>query len=92
MYSVWVGLVEHPVILHFFQLAAIYRMDTQLVDVDPYCSVQIIRRIDTHVPTPLLSAHIAASSTPWAWGIRQPSEMVFMPLLFLLLLLMDLDL
>ncbi|KIK58127.1 hypothetical protein GYMLUDRAFT_45677 [Collybiopsis luxurians FD-317 M1] len=50
------------------KLAAIYRMDTQLVDVDPHRSVQIIRRIDTRVPTPLLSAHIATKLNPGGLG------------------------
>ncbi|KZV99993.1 hypothetical protein EXIGLDRAFT_667828 [Exidia glandulosa HHB12029] len=36
-------------------LAAIYRMDTALVDVEPHQSVQLVRRIDTRVPHPLLS-------------------------------------
>ena len=30
-------------------------MDTQLVDPEPYRSVQLIRRIDTRIPDPLLS-------------------------------------
>ncbi|KAG6330941.1 hypothetical protein ID866_8147, partial [Astraeus odoratus] len=36
-------------------LAAVYRMDTTLVDQEPHRSVQLIRRIDTRVPSPLLS-------------------------------------
>ncbi|KAL0568229.1 FKBP12-associated protein, partial [Marasmius crinis-equi] len=46
-------------------LAHVYRLDTQMVDQEPHRSVQIIRRIDTRIPHPLLSAHIA-SSTPSA--------------------------
>ncbi|KAI0042826.1 hypothetical protein FA95DRAFT_1499565 [Auriscalpium vulgare] len=43
-------------------LAAVYRMDTQMVDQEPYRSVQLIRRIDTRIPSPLLSASLP--STP----------------------------
>ncbi|CAL1709094.1 unnamed protein product [Somion occarium] len=43
-------------------LAAVYRMDTQMVDQEPHRSVQLIQRIDSRVPTPTLST--AASSTP----------------------------
>ena len=60
------------------QLAATYRMDTQMVDQEPHrrytCvdplpfpyadhlpfSVQIIRRIDTRIPSPLLSATVSS--------------------------------
>ncbi|KAF5355368.1 hypothetical protein D9757_013342 [Collybiopsis confluens] len=45
------------------KLAYIYRMDSQMVDVDPHRSVQIIRRIDTRIPTPLLSTYIASKSS-----------------------------
>lgn len=38
-----------------FQLAAVYRMDTQIVDPEPHRSVQLIRRVDTRIPDPLLS-------------------------------------
>ncbi|THV07076.1 hypothetical protein K435DRAFT_833781 [Dendrothele bispora CBS 962.96] len=41
-------------------LASVYRMDTQMVDQEPYRSVQIIRRIDTRIPTPTLSAYITS--------------------------------
>lgn len=34
----------------------VYRMDTQLFDPEPHRSVQLIRRIDTRIPDPLLSA------------------------------------
>ncbi|KAF5336563.1 hypothetical protein D9611_006507 [Ephemerocybe angulata] len=44
-------------------LANIYRMDTQLIDQEPQRSVQLIRRIDTRIPSPVLSAYIA-SLTP----------------------------
>ncbi|KAG0702207.1 hypothetical protein DFH29DRAFT_922785 [Suillus ampliporus] len=43
-------------------LAAIYRMDTQMVDQEPHRSVQLIRRVDTRIPTPLLSASLASPS------------------------------
>ncbi|KAG7093459.1 hypothetical protein E1B28_007135 [Marasmius oreades] len=43
-------------------LAQVYRLDTQMVDQEPHRSVQIIRRIDTRIPQPLLSAHIASSA------------------------------
>ncbi|KAF5350789.1 hypothetical protein D9758_010328 [Tetrapyrgos nigripes] len=39
-------------------LANVYRMDTQMVDQEPKRSVQIIRRIDTRIPTPTLSAYL----------------------------------
>ncbi|KAG2150355.1 uncharacterized protein EDB93DRAFT_1205209 [Suillus bovinus] len=39
-------------------LASIYRMDTQMVDQEPHRSVQLIRRVDTRIPTPLLSASL----------------------------------
>jgi len=39
-------------------LASVYRMDTQMMDREPYRSVQLIRRVDTRVPTPLLSTFI----------------------------------
>lgn len=44
-------------------LAAVYRMDTTLVDVEPHRSVQLVRRIDTRVPHPLLS-QTAGPATP----------------------------
>lgn len=43
-------------------LASIYRMDTQMVDQEPHRSVQLIRRVDTRIPTPLLSASLPSSS------------------------------
>ena len=39
-------------------LASVYRMDTQMVDQEPRRSVQLIRRIDTRMPVPLLSTTI----------------------------------
>ncbi|TFL01770.1 hypothetical protein BDV98DRAFT_548477 [Pterulicium gracile] len=39
-------------------VAAVYRMDTQMVDVEPHRSVQILRRVDTRIPRPLLSTAI----------------------------------
>ncbi|KAG0693103.1 hypothetical protein DFH29DRAFT_1084385 [Suillus ampliporus] len=41
-------------------LAAMYRMDTQMGDQEPHRSVQLIRRIDTHIPKPLLPASLAS--------------------------------
>ena len=37
-------------------------MDTQLVDPEPHRSVQLIRRIDTRIPDPLLSIVTATAS------------------------------
>ncbi|KZP23527.1 hypothetical protein FIBSPDRAFT_910249 [Athelia psychrophila] len=45
-------------------LAGIYRMDVQMVDQEPHRSVQLIRRIDTRIPYPLLSSTIAAGAAP----------------------------
>ncbi|KAG9311585.1 hypothetical protein JVU11DRAFT_7794 [Chiua virens] len=42
-------------------LASVYRMDTVMVDQEPHRSVQLIRRIDTRVPTPLVSQYIAST-------------------------------
>ncbi|KAJ3909541.1 hypothetical protein F5879DRAFT_932516 [Lentinula edodes] len=49
-----------------YKLAGIYRLDSQMVDQDPYRSVQIIRRLDTRIPNPLLSAYIANKFTKHA--------------------------
>lgn len=38
-------------------------MDTQMVDQEPYRSVQLIRRIDSRVPSPLLSTTASSAST-----------------------------
>jgi hypothetical protein len=57
------------------QLAAVYRMDTQMVDREPHRSVQLIRRIDTRIPPNLLSQ---SSSTGAALGkladLRAPAR------------------
>ncbi|TCD68762.1 FKBP12-associated protein [Steccherinum ochraceum] len=42
-------------------LAAVYRMDTQMVDQEPKRSVELIRRIDTRIPSPTLSSTISAA-------------------------------
>ncbi|KAF8067912.1 hypothetical protein FPV67DRAFT_1626152 [Lyophyllum atratum] len=42
-------------------LAAVYRMDTQMVDQEPHRSVRLLRRIDTRIPSPLLSSTIVTS-------------------------------
>ncbi|KAN0129710.1 hypothetical protein V8E53_012530 [Lactarius tabidus] len=44
-------------------LAAVYRIDSQMVDREPHRSVQLIRRIDTRTPTNLLSQTIVTTST-----------------------------
>ncbi|KAI0711295.1 hypothetical protein C8Q76DRAFT_623360 [Earliella scabrosa] len=44
-------------------LAAVYRMDTQMVDQEPHRSVQLIRRIDSRIPNPTLSTTVGATST-----------------------------
>ncbi|KAH9926706.1 uncharacterized protein B0H18DRAFT_1084937 [Fomitopsis serialis] len=44
-------------------LAGMYRMDSQVVDQEPNRSVQIIRRIDSRIPTPLLSGAVAAPTS-----------------------------
>lgn len=43
-------------------LAAVYRMDTQMIDQEPHRSVQLFKRLDTRVPTPLLSSTVAQSA------------------------------
>lgn len=53
----------HGLALINSQLAAVYRMDTQMVDQEPRRSVQLIRRIDTRVPAPLLSATLAPAQS-----------------------------
>ncbi|KAJ3984020.1 hypothetical protein F5890DRAFT_102720 [Lentinula detonsa] len=45
------------------KLAGLYRLDSQMVDQEPHRSVQIIRRVDTRIPTPLLSTLIVNKST-----------------------------
>ncbi|KAI0635276.1 hypothetical protein C8Q77DRAFT_1054207 [Trametes polyzona] len=49
-------------------LAAVYRMDTQMVDQEPHRSVQLLRRLDSRVPNPLLSATVAPTSTSAGLG------------------------
>jgi len=49
-------------------VAAVYRMDTQMVDQEPHRSVQLLRRVDTKVPTPLLSGCLAASGPTASLG------------------------
>ncbi|KAI0827026.1 hypothetical protein BC628DRAFT_1319106 [Trametes gibbosa] len=44
-------------------LAAVYRMDARMVDQEPHRSVQLLRRIDSRIPSPLLSASVAPAST-----------------------------
>lgn len=51
-------------------LATVYRMDTQMVDQEPHRSVQVIRRIDTRIPTPLLST----SLTPVTSGLGKLAD------------------
>ncbi|KAJ8519767.1 hypothetical protein ONZ45_g3310 [Pleurotus djamor] len=41
-------------------LATVYRLDTQMVDQEPHRSVQLLRRLDTRLPTPTLSSHMAS--------------------------------
>ncbi|KAI9510184.1 hypothetical protein F5148DRAFT_1181382 [Russula earlei] len=45
-------------------LAAVYRMDTHMVDREPHRSVQLIRRIDTRIPANLLSQSPATNGAP----------------------------
>ncbi|KAJ3535850.1 hypothetical protein NMY22_g6296 [Coprinellus aureogranulatus] len=45
-------------------LASVYRMDTRLIDQEPQRSVQLIKRIDTRIPSPTLSAYLASSVAP----------------------------
>ncbi|KIJ15343.1 hypothetical protein PAXINDRAFT_115013 [Paxillus involutus ATCC 200175] len=42
-------------------LASAYRMNTVMVDQEPKRSVELIRRIDTRIPTPALSQYVASS-------------------------------
>ncbi|KAF8909061.1 hypothetical protein CPB85DRAFT_1308246 [Mucidula mucida] len=46
------------------ELAGVYRMDYRMVDQEPHRSVELIRRIDTRIPAPLLSAQALAGSRP----------------------------
>ncbi|KAJ3752506.1 hypothetical protein EV360DRAFT_55073 [Lentinula raphanica] len=45
------------------KLVGLYRMDSHMVGQDPHRSVQLSRRIDTRIPTPLLSTFIANKFT-----------------------------
>ncbi|OAX40568.1 hypothetical protein K503DRAFT_687258 [Rhizopogon vinicolor AM-OR11-026] len=49
-------------------LASIYRLDTQMVDQEPHRSAQLIRRIDTRIPMPLLSTSLASQASPPVFG------------------------
>ncbi|KAF9220771.1 hypothetical protein BS17DRAFT_713315 [Gyrodon lividus] len=42
-------------------VASVYRMDITMVDQEPHRSVQLIRRIDTRIPMPLLSQYVAST-------------------------------
>ncbi|TRM63424.1 hypothetical protein BD626DRAFT_494323 [Schizophyllum amplum] len=42
-------------------LAAVYRMDTRMIDQEPHTSVQLLRRIDTRIPSPSLYATVTAA-------------------------------
>ncbi|KAG9218190.1 hypothetical protein CCMSSC00406_0010216 [Pleurotus cornucopiae] len=53
--------VERRQFVH--DLAALYRIDTQMVDQEPYRSVQLLRRVDTRIPAITLSTHIAANKS-----------------------------
>lgn len=46
------------------KLAEQYRVDTSLVDQEPSRSVQLRRRVDSRIPSPLLSASISAAQAP----------------------------
>jgi transcriptional repressor NF-X1 len=54
---------EHQTLHLLSKLAAVYRIDSQMVDREPHRSVQLIRRIDTRTPTNLLSQTIVTTST-----------------------------
>jgi len=51
-------------------LASVYRMDTQMVDQEPHRSVQVIRRVDTRIPAPLLSTFL----TPVTSGLGKLAD------------------
>jgi transcriptional repressor NF-X1 len=64
-------------------LAMVYRMDAQMVDQEPHRSVQLIRRIDIRIPTPLLSSTIASPVAPVLGklaDLRAPSAQTPRPL------------
>ncbi|CAE6468891.1 unnamed protein product [Rhizoctonia solani] len=60
------------------EMAEIYRITTQLVDEEPRRSIQLIRRIDSRIPTPLLSQ--VSVPTPSRLGslgdLRKPATIV----------------
>ena len=56
--SYWVSYVLFP------QLAQVYRVDSRMVDAEPQRSVELIRRIDSRIPTPLLSQHLQSHPVP----------------------------
>ena len=45
-------------------LAALYRISTELVDVEPHRSVLVRRRIDTRIPSPALSTAVSGPAKP----------------------------
>ncbi|KAG8759546.1 FKBP12-associated protein [Serendipita sp. 396] len=47
-----------------YNLAKVYRMDARMVDAEPQRSVELIRRIDTRIANPLLSATVQPGSAP----------------------------
>ncbi|KAJ8701561.1 FKBP12-associated protein [Pleurotus ostreatus] len=53
--------VERRQFVH--DLAALYRIDTQMIDQEPYRSVQLLRRVDTRIPAITLSTYIAANKS-----------------------------
>ncbi|CAG7851556.1 SubName: Full=Uncharacterized protein {ECO:0000313/EMBL:CCA67475.1} [Serendipita indica DSM 11827] len=46
-----------------YNLAKVYRIDTRMIDVEPQRSVELIRRLDTRIPVPLLSSTLQAPAT-----------------------------
>ncbi|KAH9918761.1 uncharacterized protein BXZ73DRAFT_52831 [Epithele typhae] len=63
-------------------LATAYRLDTQMVDQEPYRSVQLLRRLDSRVPAPLLSAAATPSGLGKLADLRaasRPSSAFQMP-------------
>ncbi|KAB5593926.1 FKBP12-associated protein [Ceratobasidium theobromae] len=60
------------------EVAEVYRINTQLVDEEPRRSVQLIRRVDSRIPTPLLSqASTPAPSRLGSLGdLRKPATVI----------------
>ncbi|KAG8763007.1 FKBP12-associated protein [Ceratobasidium sp. 423] len=60
------------------EVAEVYRITTQLIDEEPRRSVQLIRRVDSRVPTPLLSQ--ASAPPPSRLGslgdLRKPATVI----------------